>query len=430
VKRAFNYRVGTLVANRPVSLLMTAGATLLVASASAPALPYHATGAPPGHVSPASPQPPPGAGDGVPADEGRATSNPDGAPPRPVPGGFVGGIPATVLAAYQHAAALTGVRARSCRLPTTLLAAIGKVETGHARGGRVDTYGTTVRPIVGPVLNGMGFAMIVDTDGGRLDGDAVWDRAVGPMQFIPQTWARWAVDGNADGRADPHNVFDASLAAANYLCADSRDLGTPAGLRAAVLAYNRSDSYLTMVFAWMNAYAGRMTAIPDAGSMPHVDTAGPVDLLVRAPDRPVSPAQTETMTRPTPPDPVPVAVAGPSQEPPADVPPPSQPVGGQAMALGAEPEPVPPDPASEAVCGMLDSFATLVKASALQCPCTVPPPAGITTQNQAVLRLPPQLVDMAMRCAGFGPDIVLPTPAELPIRRPDAAPESLVVSGR
>ena len=38
------------------------------------------------------------------------------------------------------------------------------------------------------------------------------------MQFLPGTWSRYASNGNGDGKADVQNVFDASLAAARYLC--------------------------------------------------------------------------------------------------------------------------------------------------------------------------------------------------------------------
>ncbi|MEE1789227.1 hypothetical protein PUR28_00175, partial [Streptomyces sp. BE308] len=99
-----------------------------------------------------------------------------------------------------------------------LLAAIGKVESGQARGGRVDARGTSLTPILGPVLNGAGFATIRDPDNGADDGDTAYDRAVGPMQGIPSTGAHWGTDGNADGRKDPNNIYDAALAAGHYLC--------------------------------------------------------------------------------------------------------------------------------------------------------------------------------------------------------------------
>ncbi|OEV19807.1 hypothetical protein AN219_27625, partial [Streptomyces nanshensis] len=75
-----------------------------------------------------------------------------------------------------------------------------------ARGGDLRSDGTTRRPILGPVLDGDGFARITDTDGGAWDGDTRFDRAVGPMQFIPGTWRSWGADGNGDGRKDPHNI--------------------------------------------------------------------------------------------------------------------------------------------------------------------------------------------------------------------------------
>ncbi|MFD7472234.1 lytic transglycosylase domain-containing protein [Streptomyces sp. NPDC059837] len=104
-------------------------------------------------------------------------------------------------------------------------------------------------PILGPRLDGGAFAVVRDTDGGAYDGDAAYDRAVGPMQFIPSTWARWGTDGNGDGRADPDNVFDAALAAGRYLCAGGRDLSDPAELDRAVLGYNHSEAYLRTVRA-------------------------------------------------------------------------------------------------------------------------------------------------------------------------------------
>ncbi|MFC3574505.1 lytic transglycosylase domain-containing protein [Streptomyces yaanensis] len=161
-----------------------------------------------------------------------------------------GALPASVFAAYRRAEAELARTAPGCRLRWQLLAAIGQVESGQARGGRVTSDGTTVTPILGPRLTGGAFAVVRDTDGGAQDGDAVYDRAVGPMQFIPSTWARWGADGNGDGRADPNNVFDAALAAGRYLCAGGRDLSNPADLDRAILGYNHSEAYLRTVRAW------------------------------------------------------------------------------------------------------------------------------------------------------------------------------------
>jgi membrane-bound lytic murein transglycosylase B len=177
--------------------------------------------------------------------------------------GMTMGIPTTVLDAYQHAADVTNAAQPGCHIPVSLLAAIGRVESGHASGGRVDANGTSVQPILGPMLNGAGVAAIGDSDNGVFDGSATWDRAVGPMQFIPSTWRGWASDGNGDGRADPHNVYDASLASARYLCAGGRDLSSPGGLDAAILSYNHSSTYLHLVRAWMNAYGSRMVPVAD-----------------------------------------------------------------------------------------------------------------------------------------------------------------------
>ncbi|WP_443333206.1 lytic transglycosylase domain-containing protein [Streptomyces sp. CB03234] len=201
--------------------------------------------------------------------------------PRPGGGPLAGqvtahaGIPATVLAAYRRAEAAVARTDPGCRLRWQLLAAIGKVESGQARGGRVDAYGTTPVPILGPVLDGAGFARITDTDGGAYDGDTVYDRAVGPMQFIPSTWARWRADGNGDGRRDPNNVYDAALAAGRYLCAGQRTLTVKADLDRAVLSYNHSGAYLRTVLSWLAFYQRGAHPVPDStGVLPVSPGAG------------------------------------------------------------------------------------------------------------------------------------------------------------
>ena len=110
---------------------------------------------------------------------------------QPVTGvtGDASGIPGTVLAAYQKAANDLAAAKPACGITWPLLAGIGKVESAHASGGRVDAKGLTRGRILGPVLDGgPGMAAISDTDQGKFDGDTKWDRAVGPMQFIPGTW--------------------------------------------------------------------------------------------------------------------------------------------------------------------------------------------------------------------------------------------------
>lgn len=177
------------------------------------------------------------------------------------------GIPASVLAAYRQAEATLKESKPQCRLPWQLLAAIGKVESGQARGGQVDAQGTTNAPILGPVLNGAGFANIPDTDGGQYDGDSVHDRAVGPMQFIPSTWATWGRDANGDGAKDPNNVFDAALAAGLYLCAGDRDLSIDSERNAAILSYNHSQEYLNTVLSWLEFYRNGTHEVPDGSGV-------------------------------------------------------------------------------------------------------------------------------------------------------------------
>ncbi|WP_436801018.1 lytic murein transglycosylase [Streptomyces coeruleorubidus] len=187
-----------------------------------------------------------------------------------------GALPVSVFGAYRRAEERLAREAPGCRLRWQLLAAIGQVESGQARGGRVTSDGTTLAPILGPRLDGVAFALIRDSDGGAHDGDTAYDRAVGPMQFIPSTWARWGADGNGDGRTDPNNVFDAALAAGRYLCAGGRDLSVPAHLDRAILGYNHSAAYLRTVRAWYAYFLEGHRVVPDgsAGSFAGSASAG------------------------------------------------------------------------------------------------------------------------------------------------------------
>lgn len=171
----------------------------------------------------------------------------------------VTGIPARAVLAYAHTEVRLAAELPACGLNWATLAGIGSVESDHGRyGHRVLTEdGRPDRPIVGVPLDGSpSVAAIPDTDGGALDGDPAWDRAVGPLQFIPATWERWAADGDDDGVADPQDIDDAALAAGRYLCAAGR-LDTAAGWRAAVLSYNASEAYLRSVLRATNGYAER-----------------------------------------------------------------------------------------------------------------------------------------------------------------------------
>ena len=164
-----------------------------------------------------------------------------------------------IWAAYASAAKATATR---CHLPVMLLAAIGEVESSSLRGRSLSAAHDAVPPVRGPVLSGGAYPAIRDTDGGRLDGDPVWDRAVGPMQFIPGTWRIWGADGNGDGVEDPQNIEDAALAAARYLCAGGRDLSRPGDLRAAVFSYNHSGRYVATVLGLVDAVMSGADAGP------------------------------------------------------------------------------------------------------------------------------------------------------------------------
>ncbi|HEY2503334.1 MAG TPA: lytic murein transglycosylase [Mycobacterium sp.] len=178
------------------------------------------------------------------------------APPPPMivnaPGAL--GIPMIALSAYRRAEQKMAVEAPGCGVSWNLLAGIGRIESGHAGGGAVDGRGTAVIPIYGPALDGTlpGNEVILQSSVGNR---VTYARAMGPMQFLPGTWARYASDGKGDGIADPQNLFDATLAAARYLCSGGLNLRDPAGVMAAILRYNNSMPYAQNVLGWAAAYA-------------------------------------------------------------------------------------------------------------------------------------------------------------------------------
>ena len=184
-----------------------------------------------------------------------ASTRPDGAWLAQVAGDT--GIPPRALEGYAGAQLVVNQEIPACELSWPTLAGIGFVESRHGTfaGGEIGEDGTTTVDVIGIPLDGTGGTeAIPDTDGGDHDGDAEWDRAVGPMQFVPGTWERWA-EPSEGGESDPHSIDDASLAAARYLCADQRDLTAGEDWEAAVLEYNRSGEYVTDVLAYAHAYA-------------------------------------------------------------------------------------------------------------------------------------------------------------------------------
>jgi len=169
------------------------------------------------------------------------------------------GIPAAALAAYQRASQVMSSADASCKISWQLIAAIGRVESDHGRygGNTLGDDGKSRPGIYGIPLDGSnGTARITDSDAGQYDDDPIFDRAVGPMQFIPTTWSVVGVDGDGDDVRDPQDIDDAALASAVYLCSGDEDLSTTAGQGAAVYRYNHSQEYVDLVLSIMNAYIG------------------------------------------------------------------------------------------------------------------------------------------------------------------------------
>ena len=169
------------------------------------------------------------------------------------------GIPLRALTGYAGAALALATETPSCHLGWTTLAAIGNIESGHGThaNSSISADGVTRPPIYGPLLDGSQFAAVADTDAGQFDFNTQFDRAVGPLQFIPSTWALWGADGNGDGVKDPQQIDDAALATGRYLC-HYGDLSGAEGWRRAVFAYNHVDVYVDSVAATANTYDQRM----------------------------------------------------------------------------------------------------------------------------------------------------------------------------
>jgi cell wall-associated NlpC family hydrolase len=132
----------------------------------------------------------------------------------------VADIPPNYLALYMAAA-------QTCPgLPWSVLAGIGKVESNHGR---------STLPGVHSGANSAG--------------------AEGPMQFLPATFALYAVNADPEALLTPYDPADAIYTAARMLCADGARGGTQAGIQQAIFDYNHADWYVTDVLAWAARYA-------------------------------------------------------------------------------------------------------------------------------------------------------------------------------
>lgn len=254
------------------------------------------------------------------------------------------GIPSVAVDAYMEAAVTLAVDDPTCGIRWTLLAAIGRVESNHGRFGgaqlRDDGYGT--KPIRGIPLDGRpNVALIRDTEGGELDGDTTYDRAVGPLQFIPSTWKSVGVDANNDGKRDPNNIFDAALGAAVYLCRGDADLRDVDARAQAVRRYNNADEYVRVVLNLAEMYeSGGVDRLPSIGLPPREPTPRPRPTPappVTAPD----PETPLTPSRPAAPAPDQPDVTDGSAPPPATTTSP-QPSPTTVVPTPATPPPTPP----------------------------------------------------------------------------------------
>jgi hypothetical protein len=90
----------------------------------------------------------------------------------------------------------------------------------------------------------------VETDFGRNLGPSSAG-AVGWMQFMPSTWARWGIDANGDGVADPNNPTDAIFSAARYLAV----CGGQFDIAAAVYCYNHASWYVSDILGLAAQFA-------------------------------------------------------------------------------------------------------------------------------------------------------------------------------
>ncbi|WP_372460085.1 lytic transglycosylase domain-containing protein [Nocardia coffeae] len=167
-------------------------------------------------------------------------------------------IPVIALEAYGYAAAVLARSRPDCGIGWTTLAGIANVESRHGShgGAHIESDGRVTPPIRGIPLDGSpGVAKILDDEATARTGSSVYARAMGPFQFLPETWHRWGVDANGDGTADPDSIDDAALTAARYLCVSGGNLATAAGWQKALLTYNQSTAYMAEVRRDAAAYS-------------------------------------------------------------------------------------------------------------------------------------------------------------------------------
>lgn len=99
-----------------------------------------------------------------------------------------------------------------------------------------------------PGLDPLLLVAIHDVETGRgLQGATSTAGAVGPMQFLPETWAAYGTDADHDGVADPLNLSDSLAGATKLLCRNGATV--TATRESAIWNYNHSWSYVRAVVA-------------------------------------------------------------------------------------------------------------------------------------------------------------------------------------
>jgi Transglycosylase SLT domain len=335
------------------------------------------------------------------------------------------------LNAYQNAERMMASAFPTCGISWNLLAGIGRIESMHANGGATDASGSAVRPIYGPALDGTlpGNEVIELT---RSPSRVTYARAMGPMQFLPGTWSRYASDGNGDGKADVQNVFDASLAAARYLCSGGLNLRDQAQVMTAILRYNNSVAYAQNVLGWAAAYATGVVPVdlpPITGPIPpladvHLDNYQglgpglPMNVLGLPANDPLAVVPLVNMGRtdvasqmfgPLPGPPPPSGMPGPAQpEPAQNLPPWMQPLA---------PQPQPPTENCAVFCLGTNPPPPVQP----QLPPEALPPGIVPPPPLAPAEIPSPLAELAPPPAGAPPGPA-PGPAEPPIFGPAPGP--------
>jgi hypothetical protein len=167
------------------------------------------------------------------------------------------GIPERALAAYAGGALRLSVTNPECGLTWNTLAGIGWVESHHGTifDGYITDDGSMSEAVYGITLDGdNGTIAMPDFDDGNFDLDPNGDRAVGPMQIIPPTWAAWHVDGNLDGVEDGQSIDDSVLVSSGYLCYNSDTMTNRTGWNQSIRAYNDVPIYAIDVAAKADEY--------------------------------------------------------------------------------------------------------------------------------------------------------------------------------